>query len=341
MDVSAHPVDVALIQRRILPYIQGRGDLSDVLAEAVRVARVRFHANAWGLGLNEVDFAERQAKRKRTKSIGVSAAKAKSRPKWLVPDTFDAELHVWGRPFFVTTPPERVSDTIDRYLAVSTPKQVAAIAADMLRELNPALVGKVKPDESGKLPTPKRLAQGLIAPLNFFRSAYPHLKSGTPVALPNGETADAAELFLHELPLHVISFASVLQPGWMSRGYVWFTSFIGRAKLRPGKLVESAAALFEPLLSRVKGFSKAFDPTITSNFTIGGYVRPENVPAFREWMDKNSEKMIAACVKEKWDEGGARQDFAKVMEPLRDAEHRGMGYLEAAEVYSGPMGMMN
>ena len=40
-------------------------------------------------------------------------------------------------------------------------------------------------------------------------------------------------------------------------------------------------------------------------------------------------------------EAGARPDFLKVMEPLRDAEQRKMGFLEAAEVYSGPMGVMN
>ena len=339
MDVSAHPVDVALIQRRILPYIQGKGDLADVLAEAVRLARIRFRANAWGMGLVNLQHAEWAAKRQRPKKAA-GKAKPKSRLRPMVPATFDSDLHVWGRPFFITSPAEQVSDAIDRY-TTATPKQVDALAADMLRALNPALVGKVKPDESGNLPSSKRLAQGLIGTLDFIRTAYPHLKSGEPVTLPDGETADAAELFLNELPLHVITFASNLRPGWMSRGYVWFTSFIGRAKLKPGKLVESAAVLFEPLLGRVRGFATAFEPTITSNYTLGGYVHPENVPAFREWMEKNTEKMIAACVKEKWDEGGARQDFAKVIEPLRDAEHRGMGYLEAAEVYSGIMGVMN
>ena len=91
----------------------------------------------------------------------------------------------------------------------------------------------------------------------------------------------------------------------------------------------------------VKGLRGYFETGIISNYSLGGYVQPKNVPAFREWMEKNTEKMIAACVKEKWDEAGARQDFGKVMEALRDAERRGMGFLEAAEVYSGPMGIMN
>lgn len=343
-DVSAHPVDVQLIQERILPYIRGKGDISDLVETAVRLAQVRFRANAWGLGVLNLSYAEADAKRKRPKkSTSVAAKKPKPRPQRLVPDTFDSDLHVWGRPFFITTPTERVSDEIDRYLA-ATPKQVDAIATDMLRELNPALVGKVKPDTEGSLPRPKRLAAAVIEPLALLRSAYPHLKTRKPVPLPAGyddDTADPVELLLHSLPLEVITFASHLQPGWMARGYVWFTAFIQRARLRPGTLVESAATLFEPLLGGLKGFGSAFDPTITSNYTLGGYVRPENVPAFREWMEAKTDKMVAACVKEGWDEDGTRQDLGKVMESLRDAERRGMGFLEAAEVYSGPFGIMN
>jgi hypothetical protein len=340
-DVSAHPVDVELIQKRILPYIRGEGNLSDLVETAVRLAQVRFRANAWGLGLLNLSHAEADPKRAKPKKAKAGAKKKPAaRPKQLVPDTFDSDLHVWGRPFFITTPPEHVSDANDRYLA-ATPRQVDAIAQDMLRQLNPDLVGKVEPDTDGKLPGPKKLAEGVLRPLDFYRAAYPKLKSGEPLELPDGEQVEARELFLHSLPLDVVTFAANFQPGWMGRGYVWFTAFIDRANLDAGKLVTSAAPLFEPLLKEVKGFAKAFEPTITSNYTLGGYVRPETVPVFREWMEDNAGKMIAACVAEDWDEAGARQAFQKVMEALRDAESRGMGFLEAAEVYSGPMGIMN
>jgi hypothetical protein len=50
-DISSHPMDVSLIQTRILPYLRGQGNLDDLITEAVRLAKVRFRANAWGLGL--------------------------------------------------------------------------------------------------------------------------------------------------------------------------------------------------------------------------------------------------------------------------------------------------
>lgn len=164
MDVSAHPVDVGLIQSRLLPYIRGEGDLSDVLAEVVRVARTRFRANAWGLALTDLQHKEWAAKRERPKKatgVAVGKAKAKPRPQPLLPPWFDYNFHVWGRPFLITTPPESVSDTIDRYMAAKTPKQIDAIAAEQLHQLNPALVGKVKLAKGGTLPPTKRLAQGV------------------------------------------------------------------------------------------------------------------------------------------------------------------------------------
>jgi hypothetical protein len=237
-------------------------------------------------------------------------------------------------------PSDRVSEAIDRYLAAK-PTQTDAIVEDMLRELNPDLVGKVTPDTKGKLSAPKQLATGFAHALEFYRNAYPQFLARESVELPDKKVMPAEELFLHSLPLDVLTFASRFQPGWMGRGYVWFTAFVDRAKLDAGKLVESAASLFEPLLGKSKEVSKAFETTITCNYTVGGYVRPKNVPAFRQWMDDHTEAMIKASVKENWDEAGARRELLKNMEALRDAERRGMGFMEAAEVYSGIMGIMN
>jgi hypothetical protein len=292
------------------------------------------------LDLSHEDTVARAEKSLKKPKKGAAKKKPAAQPKRLVPESFDSQLHVWGRPFFITVPSDRVSEAVDRYLA-ATPKHVDKIAEDMLRELNPDLVGKVKPSAEGALPKPKQSAAGIIGALDFFRSAYPKLAKNEEVELPDGDTCSASELFLNSLPLHAMTFAANLRPGWMGRGYVWFTAFIDRANLNASKFVETVAPLFAPLLKDVKGFRKAFDATITQNYTVGGYVQPKNVPAFREWMENNAEKMITACVDEDWDEADARLDLQKVMEGLHDAERHKMGFMEAAEVYSGPSGIMN
>ncbi len=196
----------------------------------------------------------------------------------------------------------------------------------MLRELNPELVGKVTPSAGGKLPGLKELAKNVLRTLNIFRDAYPKLHSGEMIRLPDGQEASAEELFRDSLPLHVVDFAAQLQPGWMGRGYVWLTAFIDRANLDASQFVETAATLFEPLLKNIKDFREAFEPTITQKLHSRRLRQPKNVPMFREWMEENTEEMIAACVKKDWDESGARADLLRVMEALRDAERRKMGF---------------
>jgi hypothetical protein len=50
-DVSFHPLDVDLLESRILPFIRGELEIDDLVDRAARIARIRFRANAWGLGL--------------------------------------------------------------------------------------------------------------------------------------------------------------------------------------------------------------------------------------------------------------------------------------------------
>ena len=333
-DVSSHPVDVALVQSRLLPYLRGQGtprDLDDLVAAAVRHARVRHRANAWGLGLvalHTTDEATQKANRK---------ARTPTPPA--VPETFDPDLHVWGRPYFVTAPAAEVSAVLDRYLA-ATPAQADAVAMEQLHLLHPNLPNLVQPDAEGVLPDDEALARGLREDLEVLRGAYPHLASGRPVKLPDGEATDPEDLFLFTMPLSVLTFAAHLNPGWMARGHVWFTQYLGDAKLDADGLVESAASLFEPLLNTIGGWEEAFEPTITQNYTLGGYVRPANVPAFRRYWEAHRAELLAPLT----DEGEADYGavcYQKIHEALLDAERRKFGFVEATEVYSGFLGVMN
>src|SRR4051812_109279 len=115
-DVSYHPVDVDLIRSRVVTYIRGQRDINDLVADAVRLAKVRFRANAWGLGLWHLHKETREA----------------ASPAVRVPDSFDSDLHIWGRPFFITgATPEEVSEGIDRYTA-ATAETVDDVAREML-----------------------------------------------------------------------------------------------------------------------------------------------------------------------------------------------------------------
>ena len=330
-DVSTHPIDVGLIHGRLLPYLRGDGGIDDLVAAGVRLAKVRYRANAWGLGaLTALGPAD-----------GGKPKNKKNKPADPPADGtgFDPDLHVWGRPFFVTGPADGVSDAIDRYLGAD-PDAVDAVAAAQVDRLGPGVRGRVTPDAEGFLPADGVIAAGLRGELDFLRSVYPRLADGKPVTLPDGESADPEDVFLFTMPLAVVTFAAQFAPGWMARGHVWPTAFVAEAGLDGDGLVESAAPLFEPLLHVIGGWAEAFEPAITQNYTVGGYVRPANVPAFRAWWAAHREPLVAPFAAD-GEAGYGATAYQKILEAARDAERRGFGLLEAAEVYSGFMGVMN
>src|SRR5262249_43000951 len=154
-------------------------------------------------------------------------------------------LHVWGRPFFITDEsPEEVSAGIDRYLA-ATPRQVDAIARDMLRKMRPGLEKQVQPSAEGSLPGDADLAQGIRGRIDLLRDAYAAMMRGETFQV-NDEEHDPQEVLASDLPFLVVDFAANFTPGWMARGYVWPTHLLAEAGLDVDEFFGTAAGVFAP-----------------------------------------------------------------------------------------------
>lgn len=307
-DTSFHPVDLNLIQNRLIPYIANQGDIRDLVADAVRMAKVRFRANAWGLGT-------------------MSAAEND--------DRFDSRLYVWGRPFFITVEgPENVSKAIDTYLAAK-PEDVDEIAREMLRTFDPSLVDRVKPDTSGHQPSDDKLASGITWRLELLRDAYAHQDKAV---VRGEETYDPHELLTREIPLSVLEFAAHLRPGWMDRG-VWPTRLIAESNVDAGDLFEEPTALLGAF-AKFPPMTDLLSDTITENYMVGGFVPPAKVPALRQLLQRDLDTLIAPARADGW-EDEARRSVRKMIEALVDAERKGFGFAEATEIYEPMRGVMN
>jgi hypothetical protein len=328
MDVSFHPVDEALLNERVVPYVRGKGSLDDLMPRAVRLAHVHYRANAWGLGLLELSHQETERRRS-----AQGKGKAVAGPPPVVPEAFDSDLHVWGRPFFITAEtPAEVSEAIDRYQAAG-PEEVDNIARDMLRRLGPGLEGVVTPQTEGTLPAESDLAQQLRWKIDLFRDAYHAWKRGEQVTAPDGERHDPLELFATDFTLAALEFIARFQPGWMARGHVWPTYLLGEAGLARSGLFAPAYRMLGGLGDELPDLKDALEETITQNYTVGGYVAPASVSPTRELMEANRQALGEPTE--------CHVDVRKIIEALYDAGRRGLAFAEAAEVYSGPMGIMN
>jgi hypothetical protein len=395
-DVSFHPVDLRLIHERLVPYIMGIGSIDDLVEHAVRIARIRHRANAWGLGALKLtedseedldyDALEQRLEDGDELSDGLddldeealaladdlppeslrdpdapyteelegsgiilspsfadghreSTARGNGQPERL--PLVDSDLHVWGRPFFVTAPdPLAVSQVIDRYLDASL--EVAdAIAKAELGRLDPELAAVVSLELEGDAPADEELAQGIRWKLDLLRRCYQARRAGQPsVTLLDGEEADPSELLAREVPLALLEFAANFRPGWMARGIVWPSVLLLEAELDDAGCFEPPRVLVEPLSRELADVSFFLEPTITENYMVGGYVPPSKVPLLRAHLEKHSERVLARSREAGW-EPECKSALRKILEALSDAERRGLGFAEATEIYSGIQGIMN
>jgi len=304
-DTSYHPIDRALVEERLLPYVRGEARaIDDLVAEAVRIGRVRFRANAWGLGALA------------TRHEGIAP--------W---------LHVWGRPFFITVDgAAELGATIDRYLAARDEAAVDAIARDMLAVIDPALADRVSPSTEGRLPDDAAAARGIRFRVDLMRAAWAARSSGRPVTTPDGREFEARSLLGRELPFTLLELQSHLRPGWMDRG-LWPTALLEAAKVPAEVLgrwfVAPRLLVGDAIAREVDCFLHA---GIVENDMVGGRIEaPATVGEVAGVLERNLDRV--------GEEG--RGSVRKMIEAMRDAERRGMPFCEATEIYSGFAGVMN
>jgi hypothetical protein len=252
-DTSFHPVDFAVCQR-LHPYILGDAgpdSIEDLVRDAVRIAKVRFRANAWGLGAT------------------------KANP----PPSFQSHLHVWGRPFFVTGEgTERIASGIDVYLSAQ-PSEVDEIARSMLDGLEPGFAARVRPDEGGSLPDDAGLARSIRGRVDVMRDCVAAIRAGRPTVMLGDRALDAAGVLGRELMDVVVEFAAAVRPGWMSRGHTWPTALLQGHEAR--KLFIANVAPVMPIYKTFGQLRWASADSIYENYMVGGCLSPKDIPAVR------------------------------------------------------------
>ncbi|GAA1026269.1 hypothetical protein GCM10009557_03380 [Virgisporangium ochraceum] len=316
-DTSFHPVDVALLHDRVLPYIAGHGaddDIDDLVQRAVRLRRVRFRAKSWALGVARA-----------TRDTGV--------------DAFDSMLHVWGRPFFIVADePDEVADLAVRYL--NTPLDgVDDLAREMVARLDPALVAAVRPDTSGTLPDDAGLTGSFSWRPRVLRSSVAALRAGETTLTWNGEELKPADVLAQETVYMLLHVASFLVPGWMSRGRTWPTYLLDAGGL-PEAGFGPPDDLLGPLAAEFPQLPWTSEATIIGNYMVGGYVAPAGVPATRTALRDGRDAIISGA-EAKLGASNWALELRKIDEALALAQRLGVGFCEATEVYSGMTGSLN
>jgi hypothetical protein len=286
---------------------------------------------------------------------------------------FDGDLSVWGRPFFIEADStEAVLAAHARYIACTSDEQVDQIASGMVAHLDtrrhqvpPGLQPEVlqvlaqhgpwlqhlpelDPGEAIPVPTPELMAERMCAKLQAFQQGWRQRDDEeATVFLPwMEEEAPAGDLAL-QVPHFLIGLATQLQPAWTGRGHVWLTALFEKIGVDLSDLVEAPTALFDELLDAHPALAERFQPAIFENYCLGGYVPPGKVPALRARVEQHRRALILAWMDGEVPDGVGQEldelagDFKKLIEPIALAEQLGHGFLEAAEGWTGVMGLQD
>lgn len=368
-DISYHPVDIKWIHQHVLPYVQGDGTLDDLMDDALRIAKVRQRSNAWGLGVmrlqHKLNDAQRKAREKQDQSRSIfqkwfGSGKPENDPN-LAFDLpgFSTDRCVWGAPFFICeTDLAKVSDLVDQYLAAATEATVDEIAKgqlacvdrhidqaphmDRIREiLGGSLVENTHPKTEEAEFDDQAIMHSVRWKMDLFRDAYRAYQAGKKVRDAQGQEHNPEELFASDFPLAVLEFAAFFRPGWMARGYGWPTLLFEEASIPWTQWFEKPTPLFAPLIHEVPEIDQYLTNSIEENYSLGGYVPADRVPEVSDIFEKHLPEIRQHKLSQKWTDDDLQPFVEGIRWALQDAKRRGLGFVEATEVYSGPFGIVN
>src|SRR5262245_12216161 len=152
--VSFHPVDVAFFDDLVAPLIAGRKvNPESFLVDAARVRRTGWVARRYAVALEGLAAAIEAPKADPAGSVWerlrTNLEKLDHRPDEAVrraAKVFDRDLHLDGRPFFVTEgSAERVAEAVARYVAAADEETADRIARDQLARLDAELAKALEP----------------------------------------------------------------------------------------------------------------------------------------------------------------------------------------------------
>lgn len=286
---------------------------------------------------------------------------------------FDADLHYWGRPFLISA--DRTDDVLSMYTQYleTDPEDSESIQTLILqsiqhletkrRQIRSDTVSEIVKLLEGYYPlrdhieleddrehlTRENLRSRAGQELQLLRNAFQQRNQKTRIELPDSRKLSPREI-LGYAPLELIDFAARLLPGWMGRGFVFPTVLFEKINVDVSHIFEKPTALFEPLLNEIPDLADQLHKSIPENCSLGGYVPPAKMETFIALVNRHRWELVLTAKGDETeeaddDDGSSHQtemsaDWNKIIEPATYAQQHGLGFLEAAEVYSGPFGWM-
>jgi len=338
--VSFHPVDLSFFDDLIAPLVAGRKvNPETFLADAGRVRRNGWVARRFAIALADLAVAVEAPKadpssnlwqrlRTNIERMDYRPGEAASRAA----RTFDADLHLDGRPFFVAEgSAERVADTVEAYFDAPTEEAASTIARNQLAKLDPELPALVEPAEIPEVGSDLAYRTDLLAALKEIHDLARLAREGKTWAPHEGPARPAQTAFVDEMPARSVTLHARARPFWLARDVDGLETICRAAGVAPPECLSPAWRPFAEACEAFPALKETLGLELTTSPGVGAFVAPSEVGQLVDFLGAHGARIIGAATRA--GEGAmATALLRKIKECAVYAQRRGLGYLEAAGV---------
>ena len=338
--ISFHPVDPALFEGVIAGLLAGRKVQPDpFLVEAVRV-RTPWIVSRLTVAAIERAFEEAEPPKapegasllERIKVSAVALDHKVDLATRKALKALDPELHLHGRPFFVSEESvERVSTVVHEYRTAQSTAAAEAAILEQLAKLDPSFPAAFPPEMENTEPDASYRSDLLREMRGLFDLAAAARKGDIWKGGDGTRARSALSVLTEEAPWRAVCLHARAVPFWQGREVDGLETVCRAAKIDPPACLKPAHGLFTEACQEFPGFSEGLPLEIAHERGVGAYVAPAEIDDLLDFLTSSGAAMIRAASKH--GEGPACTVLLrKIRECVAYARRHGLGYLEAAGV---------
>lgn len=241
---------------------------------------------------------------------------------------FDADLHLDGRPFFVTEgSAERVAAVVDAFLRAKSEDAVDGLARDQLARLDPTLPGAVEPGDPTVLEPDLAYRGDLLGGLKAIHDVAWFAREKREWRTSAGASRPAEEALVDEVPWRAAWLQSRSVPFWSARDVDGLETICRASGVPPPECLVPAWRLFSEACDVHPRLKEALRLEPARPRDLGAFVAPSDVGQLLEFLTLQGAKIIGAATRA--GEGPAATALLrKIRECATYADRAGAGYLE-------------
>jgi len=338
--VSFHPVDLAFFDDLIGALVAGKKvNPETYLVDAIRARRNGWVARRYAVALERLAMSATAPK---TDPSGTMWQRLKSNVERIdfkpeeaarrAAETFDADLHLDGRPFFIAeNSAERVADAVEAFAAAETAEAADGLARAQLGKLDPELPALVEPAEIPDLGSDLAYRTDLLASLRIVHD-LPRLARDGKTWEPAGASARPAVAAIPEvLAPHAVALHGRAYPFWLAKDVDGLETICRAAGVPAPDCLSPAFRPFAEACEAFPSVKETLGLEMRSSPSVGAFVAPSEIGGLIDFLAMHGAKIIGAATRA--GEGSmATSLLRKIKECAVYAQRRGFGYLEAAGV---------